>query len=801
MQPNAVSFSPIGSQENIEMLTEPASPRLEKIASAPSVIHHVPRKPVPKESILGPFIPVARMLALTISDTKEQEKQTGSESPPPRKNREKREGTDRVISPRRAASHDPVLPVDSGLITIPGHTSYRQDALEPIHHFLEALLKSHSLHWCEEQLRKCNSENRRKIKHQLEGLLKREAKPSSPTREGPESVVSPKREDTAYPPPKQSFTRDRSRSLEKIRGLFFSKSAERMISPERKAVLSPKKERAISPNSKERPISPNREMELNPPRDSKHAISPRRQRPTSPSREERDITGLKERPSSARTKEHESKAHIEVARVKEKAFQAPIDRQLSPPRARIVEPLRLYKSELDSAQLKRVAELVKIIEKIQADQKNRYLLHAIEVNSCTPHAKKGEEVVPLWELLALSNESVISSEKLFGLIQATLRKKRAEPIAAKRLESYLKFCLEWVQVNQQTKLYSIALPYLKEIAQHGTAHTSSEAKVLAGKLEERFALLTAPLKRLPLERSDSVSKFEFKALLNQVTSGELNKPYEAQAELLSIDLYLQLRQIFKAITMHDLIQNKWDTKFGKSVVVYTDFFNKFAEFIADSLLQKGLDAHKRACIVKLFVHVAFKSASFGDMTTPMMIVTALSFAALDRLKTMKRLLDKDQFDLHFLRETQPGGQFAETVSTNGAFEILKETFTAVHNSIKLRNLQAHLQKGNSCVITYLPLVQGDLTRIEENAKVKEAENCYNFDKLRMIQEKIQVALFSKDKPAHGKICYELFETDLFLRVFKDVEPDEGQEHFTYPNSLSDEARYDIATLLEKTDAL
>lgn len=641
---------------------------------------------------------------------------------------------EQVVSPRRRESAVPVSP--------------RQEAQEPIGHIVEELLSNPSKQKSEEKLKGLSSEMRHRVRRQLEELIKQsEEKPK----------VHP-----AYPSSKPPETRNRSSSLEALQRLFSPPRVREMASPPKVRPTSPPRK----DEKEKRPLSPVRERELNPP--PRNVISPRREaRAMSP-------------PAQRRA-------------TQEKELQRP----LSPPRARVVEPRRLHLSEVTAEQMSRAQELLRYMDALKVEKRKLLLRAAIEANTCNPRARKGEEV-PLWPLLCLANESIIATHELFEIIQSSLAKKREHPISVERVESYLRFCCQWVQSNLQTKLFPVAQPYLLEIARLAKLHESLSCKALADRVLEACQEPPLPIAKQTLERSTSVSSYEFSMILDQITNGSLDKSYVAQAELVSLDLFLKLKALFQAMNPHDLIE-KWPTKKNKSAVAFTNFFNGFNGFLLDTLLQKNFDAHKRACIVKFFVHVAFQSLFLGDLTTPMMIIAALDNVAVKKLQTTLKLLDKDHFDGTFLRSVQSGEEIPAAMTTLEAIAFLMRSFDPGSSWKKVRALQTLFQERNSFYIPYVPLIFSDLFAIgENNPKVLERDNCYNLEKLQLLQQKTAALFACRDLPLPAKISHEIYQTDLFLKVITENSQDAS---LLYAHLLvDDEARYQQAKIREVEDS-
>lgn len=648
---------------------------------------------------------------------------------------------DRTFSPPRQPEIErPLSPIREG-----------QD---PVGRTIERLLALPTQQEREKRFRELDSETRRNVRKKLKELVKDD----EPPKPAPTS-----------PTPKQATIRERPTSLDKF--------SLRLFSPPRvrESVTSPPRTRATSPtpsqknvrrdDKEKQPLSPHRQRELSPP--LKQTVSPRKsQRPTSPTPDER-IAGLRQRSSSQATVE-------------------PIARPQSPPKARIVEPPRVYKSDLSTEQLSRAKELLQYYAALKVDSRKRALLSAIEANNYDPKAKRGEEK-PVWDLLALANESVIPTNELFEIIQKSLAKPREEEIQAKRVKSYLNFSLTWLAANKQTKLFEKALPYLAEIARLALLHSDAECKALAERLQ---VAVTAPLEllvRQPLSRTSSVSNHEFEMIIKEITSGSIDKPFEALADLVSLDLFFQLKQLYQAMNAHDLME-KWPAKKNKPAIKFINFFNAFSGFIIDTLLQKNLTSHQRACIIKFFVHVAFKSTSLGDLTTPMMVIAALDNTATKKLQAALRLLNNDTFDIGFLRKVQGDDQLLpERVTTLGAIEMLMKSFDPLRNWRKVRNLQAMFQEQKQFFIPYIPLIFSDLEFVGQNSAIIERENSYNFDKLQQYHDKTAQLFACRDMPVPGRITLEAFQTDLFVKVIKESS---DETKFVYPNMLADDdARY------------
>lgn len=641
---------------------------------------------------------------------------------------------EQVVSPRRRESAVPLSP--------------RQEGQEPIGHLLEELLSNPSRQRREEKVKGLPSEMRHRLKKQLEELVK-------PQEEKPK--VTP-----AYPASKPVETRNRSSSLETLQRFFSPPRVREMASPPKVRPTSPPRK----DEKEKRPLSPYRERELNPP--PRNVISPRREgRATSP-------------PAQRRT-------------TQEKELQRP----LSPPRARVVEPRRLHLSEVTAEQISRAQELLHYMELLKVEKRKLVLRASLEANNCNTRARKGEEV-PLWPLLCLANEQIIATGELFDIMQHSLAKKREQPISQERVESYLKFSCMWVQTNQQTKLFPIALPYLLEIARLAKLHESPNCKALADKLLEACQEPPLPLPKQTLERSISVSRYEFSLILDQISNGALDKSYVAQAELVSHDLFLKLKELFQAMNPHDLIE-KWPTKKNRSANAFTNFFNGFNGFILDTLLQKSLNAPKRACIVKFFVHVAFQSLFLGDLTTPMMIIAALDNVATKKLQTALTLLNTDHFDTNFLRSGQSVEEIPAAMTTLEAIGFLMRCFDPGSSWKKVRALQAAFQERNCFYIPYVPLIFSDLFAIgENNPKVLERDNCYNIEKLQLLHQKTSALFACRDLPLPAKISHEIYQTDLFLKV---ITEDSLDANLLYAHVLvDDEARYQQAKAREEEDS-
>jgi len=632
-----------------------------------------------------------------------------------------------------------------------------QLALQEMNWSLEKCLNHPSFEQVESHLWRMRPKKRIEIKALLQELL--EPKPIEPPPPA-ERATSPTAARTRASSISSLFNpfsvtnprRDSESTLDKLQHLFSSK-------PKPKASNEPP--RPLSPPPRlRRPTSPKHDEELDQP--PHHSVSPRK---------------FKSPPRMRK---------IPIVEEKE-----PTDtRPQSPKRTRLPDPLQLKLSDLNAQQVERARELLRLLSDMRVKQKDLDLLHGIERNRRL--SPRDEPPIYLTDCLLLTNESIIPTEKLFQLLFTRLTEKRKVDLSQDRVRAMLDFCTRWVQVNRHTTLFAKGAKALTEIAEAMQIHDSFAVRKEASKLMQALNDVTIVSKKTVARSEESISgQMHFPDLMGHNKAS----PVKEYVEIISLDLLLYVKRLISQVKIWDFIK-KWPTP-PASLTAYTEFFNSFADFVADTILKEP-DLQKRLSIVKFFLYIAEKSLQLGDLTSSASIFTGLNYAPIERLKVMKKLLEKDL--------------------CWKIYQELEEAFTNAKNFVHLRNLQyllfdptlvntkppkeplpeimrnmPALKNQKVAFFTpYMMLITKDLVGLEENVpKVIEREDelHFNYEKLLDITKRL-LHIVSLDRRAIVEGHFpDSLQTNLLSLYFPKHMP------------LHEDSRYANATKFNEADAL
>lgn len=207
------------------------------------------------------------------------------------------------------------------------------------------------------------------------------------------------------------------------------------------------------------------------------------------------------------------------------------------------------------------------------------LLKSLET-PCTesPSGSKANETS---QCLYLFNEGIIATQDLFSLISSRLQElafpetestsittssptvSPREPTSEK-IATLLQFCTCWVAENASTLLIQKAEEPLNNIIKTLQNHPVSSIRDGCQALRSNLTFALTPRKHLQPERPPAdkqpIHQEDFNDILQDICKNKSAEHCNKQAEKIAADLFLWHGLLFKDLSTHNLIENKWEEK-------------------------------------------------------------------------------------------------------------------------------------------------------------------------------------------------------------------------------------------------
>lgn len=271
--------------------------------------------------------------------------------------------------------------------------------------------------------------------------------------------------------------------------------------------------------------------------------------------------------------------------------------------------------------------IISVLTEVAFTMASRELLAQIK----TLHATQdGADTIYTAQLLMMHNEALIPTKDLFELILNEFTKAGSR-LTTDEKTILMGFCVRWVEANRDTTQFDVAVPVLRQIAAHGTAHESGSAQRSAAQLTRLLPPLipaavpaAAPAVRTPPAPAVAEEADDFKTILSGLYGTRFggDAAYARNVRKIAADFSAMQAAQRAIIYPQDLVRSKWAG--GESPVVknYRDFLLQMTNFVSRQI-QAEPDPVKQRRLIKFFINIGATCLENGDQASAKAIYNAL----------------------------------------------------------------------------------------------------------------------------------------------------------------------------------